>query len=78
MATKRVSEKEIVVSPATPLRHQPATTRRIRPSVTPARPTHEDIALLAHSYWEARGCEGGSAEEDWLRAERELTHSAAI
>jgi hypothetical protein len=23
-----------------------------------------------NSYWEARGCQGGSAEEDWLRAER--------
>ena len=34
--------------------------------------THDDIAVLAYSYWEARGCTGGSAEEDWLRAEREL------
>jgi len=31
-----------------------------------------EIARLAYSYWEARGCRGGSAEEDWLRAEREL------
>jgi hypothetical protein len=30
------------------------------------------IARLAYMYWEARGCQGGSAEEDWLRAEREL------
>ncbi len=33
---------------------------------------HEEIARLAHSYWEARGCDGGSPEEDWLRAEQEL------
>jgi hypothetical protein len=32
----------------------------------------ERIALLAYSYWEARGCQGGSPEEDWLRAERQL------
>jgi hypothetical protein len=32
----------------------------------------EDIARLAYSYWEARGFTGGSAEEDWLRAEEEL------
>jgi hypothetical protein len=32
----------------------------------------ERIARLAHSYWEARGCQGGSPEEDWLRAERQL------
>ena len=36
------------------------------------QPAHEEIALLAYSYWEARGCQGGSSEEDWLRAEREL------
>jgi uncharacterized protein involved in copper resistance len=30
------------------------------------------IARLAYSYWEARGYVGGSAEEDWLRAEREI------
>ena len=32
----------------------------------------EEIARLAYSYWEARGCQGGSPEDDWLRAEREL------
>jgi len=32
----------------------------------------EEIARLAYSYWEARGCQGGSADEDWLRAEEEL------
>jgi len=32
----------------------------------------DDIAQLAYSYWEARGYQGGSPEEDWLRAEREL------
>ncbi|MBZ5585136.1 MAG: DUF2934 domain-containing protein [Acidobacteriia bacterium] len=36
-------------------------------------PTHDEIARLAYSYWEARGRRGGSALEDWLRAERELT-----
>ena len=38
-----------------------------------ARPvSREEIAKLAHSYWEARGYAHGSAEADWLRAEREL------
>jgi hypothetical protein len=32
----------------------------------------EQVALLAYSYWEARGRQGGSAEEDWLRAVREI------
>jgi hypothetical protein len=35
-------------------------------------PSHEDIAALAYSYWEARGFQGGSPEEDWLRAEQQL------
>jgi hypothetical protein len=38
--------------------------------VTP--PTREEIARLAYTYWEVRGGQGGSAEEDWYRAEREL------
>ena len=37
-----------------------------------AGPTLDDIAQLAYSYWEARGYQGGSSEEDWLRAEQEL------
>ncbi len=36
------------------------------------RSDSETVARLAYSYWEARGFQGGSAEEDWLRAEREL------
>ncbi len=32
---------------------------------------HEQIAQLAYEFWQARGCQGGSSEEDWLRAEQE-------
>ncbi len=35
-------------------------------------PTHDDIARLAYSYYEARGEQGSSPVDDWLRAEREL------
>ncbi len=35
-------------------------------------PPYDEIAALAYSYWEARGHNGGSAEDDWLRAEEEL------
>jgi len=34
--------------------------------------TSDDIATLAFSYWERRGHQGGSPEEDWRRAEEEL------
>lgn len=40
----------------------------------PPVPGHEEIARLAYSYWEARGG-GGSPEDDWLRAERQLRAS---
>ena len=33
---------------------------------------HQEVAALAYSFWADRGYQGGSPEEDWLRAEREL------
>ncbi len=35
-------------------------------------PSHEQIAVRAYFYWEARGCPHGSPETDWEEAEREL------
>jgi hypothetical protein len=35
-------------------------------------PSYEEVAALAYSYWEARGCQGGSSDDDWRRAEQEL------
>lgn len=40
-------------------------------------PEREQIAQLAYSYWQARGCPEGSPEEDWLRADAELRKRAA-
>jgi hypothetical protein len=42
------------------------------PAPTSISITQEDIARLAFSYFEQRGYQGGSQEEDWLRAEEEL------
>ena len=42
------------------------------PVVAPAVPSHEEIARLAYTYWESRGRQHGSTEEDWYRAESEL------
>jgi len=39
--------------------------------------TSERIAELAYSYWAARGYQGGSPHEDWVRAEHEL-HSLVV
>ena len=44
----------------------------------PCAPKHEEIATLAYSYWVARGCQGGSQDEDWRRAEQELRSRNAV
>jgi len=98
MPRKRVSEKQVVVSPAAavPARRKPAAPKRTarpaavevshapasEPAVLPkaaaaavvatAESFREAVARLAYSYWQARGCQGGSPETDWLRAEQEL------
>jgi hypothetical protein len=36
-------------------------------------PTHEDIAALAYTHWQEARCPEGTHEENWLRAENELT-----
>ena len=38
----------------------------------PAKPSREEIERLAKSYWAERGYQDGFAEQDWLRAEKEL------
>ncbi len=41
-------------------------------------PTREAIARLAYSFWEARGYQGGSPDEDWQRAEQQLRKKAPV
>jgi len=47
------------------------------PVTTQAALDHAEIARLAHSYWLERGGQGGSAEEDWQRAENALKARSA-
>ena len=63
--------------PATAASHKHATKKTGQVSEpAPELPapivSREAIAELAYSYWEARGFQGGSPDEDWLRAERAL------
>ena len=39
-------------------------------------PSREEISRLAYALWEARGSGDGSAEQDWLEAERQLQGKA--
>jgi hypothetical protein len=38
----------------------------------------EQIAALAHEFWQARGCPEGTPEEDWFRAEQEIAKSKVL
>jgi hypothetical protein len=40
-------------------------------------PSYEEIARQAERYWAERGWRDGYAEQDWLRAERELRGMAS-
>lgn len=56
--------------------HKRATKKQVEPAAQVSEPvrtiSHQEIARLAYSYWEARGFQGGDPQEDWFRAEREL------
>lgn len=49
------------------------TSASVAAETTPVS-AHEQIARIAYGYWEARGYQPGSAEQDWLRAEQEYLH----
>ena len=78
---------------APPVARTPHAAAAPEPAVTPVRKSetpradavaverelsHEEIARLAYSLWEARGCQGGNPEEDWLRAEQQLRERAVV
>jgi Protein of unknown function (DUF2934) len=46
-------------------------------NVTEFRVQHEQIAMLAHRYWNERGRQHGHDAEDWYRAEQELRGKAS-
>jgi hypothetical protein len=41
-------------------------------SKTNRMPSHEEVSSLAHRFFEQRGRQHGSHEQDWFRAEQEL------
>jgi hypothetical protein len=52
-----------------------AKKQTVAEKVKATTPTHAEIARLAQQYWAERGRQDGLAEQDWLRAERELMAS---
>jgi Protein of unknown function (DUF2934) len=41
-------------------------------------PEHRSIGELAYRLWQARGCPDGTAEQDWLEAEKQLQASRPV
>lgn len=48
------------------------------PPAMDAKLSHDAIAVLAFEYCQSRGDTEGSADDDWLRAERQLTECQEI
>ena len=89
MTRKRKTEPDLIVSAAgtAPARRKTAARTRAQSSpevvetaaiIVLTEPSREEIAALAYSFWEARGCHGGSPEEDWIRAEEQLRTRASV
>jgi hypothetical protein len=57
---------------ATPRKEAPATPKKVPPMPQQSVP-REQIAQRAFELWQERGGEHGSDQDDWLRAERELS-----
>lgn len=78
---KRTNAKNVIdhdgksqTSSAVDARRYPAPDHESPEPVT--QPTHEEISTRAQELWIARGRKGGSQEQDWLDAERELQETA--
>lgn len=61
----------------TTIKKTAAKKQTVAEKVTATTPNHEEIARLAQQYWAERGYDEGQAEQDWLRAERELMQMAS-
>ena len=82
MAPKKITDKKAIGSTpgSTPESGQKAkktstrkvSSKKVRVEDMSSISIHEKVALLAYSYWEERGGQGGSPEEDWFKAEREV------
>jgi len=71
-AVKKTAVKKPAVKKVT-AKKAPAKKAPAKKVVVPKpEPTYEQIADLARKYFEEHGGHGATADEDWLRAEREL------
>jgi hypothetical protein len=69
---KSVSTKRVARPTTVEISNVPESEAEMAHIAAAAESFQDAVARLAFSYWEARGCQGGSPEADWLRAEQEL------
>ena len=69
-AAKKAAPKTAAPKKATKAAAHQAETR------APKKPAHEEILELARKFWAERGWQDGHAEQDWLRAEQELSKAS--
>jgi hypothetical protein len=80
--TARTAVVEVIAKPraevvAKPRAAQRVTTVKHSKAAAPVAvetvklSAHDQIAQIAYGYWEARGFQPGSPEQDWMRAEQE-------
>jgi hypothetical protein len=79
MTTKKTAAKTVKPAAKTkttkPIAAAAKPSKPAKQSVVPkAPPTHDEIAHLARQYWIEGGHREGNAEQDWQRAEHELSH----
>jgi hypothetical protein len=67
---------EVVKKAKAPAKPKKTATKKAK-EMKMRDPSHEQIAQLAQKFWAERGWQDGYAEQDWLRAERELRVSAS-
>jgi hypothetical protein len=63
-------------APAKP-RKPAAKKEAVNGAATATMPSREEIEKLAQKYWAQRGYQDGYAEQDWFRAEQELSQKAS-
>jgi hypothetical protein len=64
--------KADAVRKSAPRKSSPEVEQTPTPLVVKFDLDKDEVARLAYSYWEARGYQGGSPMDDWIRAEKEL------
>lgn len=67
-AVNSATNSSVTKKPAAPRLHKKAAA----PEQDEVTVSQEEIARLAYAFWEARGFQNGSPEEDWLKAEEQL------